>query len=592
MKLFKKLCLATALCLGTAFSANASQVDAIRTMQDIYLDDTLVSWKVYNVNDQNYVRLADLCPTVGTSLLWDSSANAVRMTSGGMTPEKPNATPEDFSDILTMATAYQDIIARLKSSYGSLSGSGIPSSTGLYFSLTQDFDGDGVEELVVSYISNYQSSQFETSWTWNVDVYNYLNGQTSKIHSKDMDFVTGSTANFGTTVSIVTDGTKFYLSYLDYTYHMYSNSESLSVYDFSNGKENLLERIDYTDTADNAGTTFTYSITTDGQKVASGTFKKSDPTYQGFHLLDYGNHSYSDVTSISETAITRTANFAETDALLARWATNPQTKEDVHAVETKQTIYLDDKAVDWLIYNVNDENYIRLADLCPEIGVGLTWDSVANAVRMTTDGTSVPVAPQETPEILPEPSMIALYAADDMFITFNTNHVIDDGENWIINGVISTRIYKSAEEIESLKKGDTISYTTGTFHFDSMSVTPEVVSDVIASTSVVRTNDYTMVAFEDDAQCPYTTWMRIGDETRYYLSSVGLWHYTPMTAVDYGTITVPKTVELLDGLGYDTIQNPYPSDIFSFYSSSNSPFFTLNVVVEQDTIVKLMQLSH
>lgn len=62
--------------------------------------------------------------------------------------------------------------------------------------------------------------------------------------------------------------------------------------------------------------------------------------------------------------------------------------EYVSAIRTKQTIFLDEQAVDWTVYNVNDENYIRLADLCPELGVGLAWDPVANAVRMTSDGSA------------------------------------------------------------------------------------------------------------------------------------------------------------------------------------------------------------
>lgn len=67
------------------------------------------------------------------------------------------------------------------------------------------------------------------------------------------------------------------------------------------------------------------------------------------------------------------------------------------AVLSKQTIYLDDKAVDWTVYNILDQNYVRLGDLCPEIGVGLAWDPYANAVRMTSYG-STPII-SEAPEV-------------------------------------------------------------------------------------------------------------------------------------------------------------------------------------------------
>lgn len=73
------------------------------------------------------------------------------------------------------------------------------------------------------------------------------------------------------------------------------------------------------------------------------------------------------------------------------------------AIRTTQTIYLDEQAVDWTVYNVMDENYIRLADLCPELGVGLVWDPVENAVRMNSDGTIPDITPAPEVETQPEP---------------------------------------------------------------------------------------------------------------------------------------------------------------------------------------------
>lgn len=70
--------------------------------------------------------------------------------------------------------------------------------------------------------------------------------------------------------------------------------------------------------------------------------------------------------------------------------------QQVYAVLSPQSIYLDGEKVDWTVYNVNDQNYIRLADLCPELGVGLWWDAENNAVGMSTDGTVPEITAAET----------------------------------------------------------------------------------------------------------------------------------------------------------------------------------------------------
>lgn len=75
----------------------------------------------------------------------------------------------------------------------------------------------------------------------------------------------------------------------------------------------------------------------------------------------------------------------------------------VSAMRTNQTIILDGETVDWTVYNVLDENYIRLADLCSELGVGLVWDPGANAVRMNSDGS--------VPETTPAPATPTYYSA-------------------------------------------------------------------------------------------------------------------------------------------------------------------------------------
>ncbi len=80
--------------------------------------------------------------------------------------------------------------------------------------------------------------------------------------------------------------------------------------------------------------------------------------------------------------------------------TSPVAQAAVDWVQAKlspQEIYLDGQKVDWTVYNVADQNYVRLADLCPEIGVGLAWDPVTGYVLMNSDGTTPEVTKVTAP---------------------------------------------------------------------------------------------------------------------------------------------------------------------------------------------------
>ncbi len=54
----------------------------------------------------------------------------------------------------------------------------------------------------------------------------------------------------------------------------------------------------------------------------------------------------------------------------------------VRAYRSDQPIYLDGKRIDCRTYNIADQNYIRLADLCGALGVGCYWDSATNSVYL------------------------------------------------------------------------------------------------------------------------------------------------------------------------------------------------------------------
>lgn len=111
----------------------------------------------------------------------------------------------------------------------------------------------------------------------------------------------------------------------------------------------------------------------------------------------------------------------------------------VSATLTSQTIFLDGESVDWTVYNVLDENYIRLADLCPELGVGLVWDPVANAVRMNSDGTIPEISAQTytatpTASTIPFPLPDLSYYPQD--IGEDLTAVVNSWANMAIYGVL------------------------------------------------------------------------------------------------------------------------------------------------------------
>ena len=54
----------------------------------------------------------------------------------------------------------------------------------------------------------------------------------------------------------------------------------------------------------------------------------------------------------------------------------------VKAYRSDQPIYLDGEKIDCRTYNIEDQNYIRLADLCGALGVGCYWDSATNSVYL------------------------------------------------------------------------------------------------------------------------------------------------------------------------------------------------------------------
>jgi len=63
--------------LTTTTGAAVDYVKARLSDQPIYLDGERIECRTYNIADQNYIRLVDLCDTLGVKWHWDSITNSV-----------------------------------------------------------------------------------------------------------------------------------------------------------------------------------------------------------------------------------------------------------------------------------------------------------------------------------------------------------------------------------------------------------------------------------------------------------------------------------------------------------------------------------
>jgi len=63
--------------LTTTTGAAVDYVKARLSDQPIYLDGERIECRTYNIADQNYIRLVDLCDALGVDWHWDSATNSV-----------------------------------------------------------------------------------------------------------------------------------------------------------------------------------------------------------------------------------------------------------------------------------------------------------------------------------------------------------------------------------------------------------------------------------------------------------------------------------------------------------------------------------
>lgn len=125
---------------------------------------------------------------------------------------------------------------------------------------------------------------------------------------------------------------------------------------------------------------------------------------------------------------------------MALWGFAPTVQATVDYVVAKlspQSIYLDGNAVDWTVYNVADQNYIRLADLCPELGVGISWDSATNSVLLTSNGTTPETTPVvTTPTIAttsaPSNTVVIPHSDEKLNLKVGDTVLCDDGYHYEI----------------------------------------------------------------------------------------------------------------------------------------------------------------
>lgn len=115
----RKLNFITGLILGVAIllttgAAASTAIQAVRSSQTIYFNGKQVNWTAYNVADQNYVRLADICEAMGVGLRWDAKTNSVHIT-----------TPDDAASAESKAV-HSSVVDVIGSGYGQAEASPNP----------------------------------------------------------------------------------------------------------------------------------------------------------------------------------------------------------------------------------------------------------------------------------------------------------------------------------------------------------------------------------------------------------------------------------------------------------------------------------
>ena len=84
----------------------------------------------------------------------------------------------------------------------------------------------------------------------------------------------------------------------------------------------------------------------------------------------------------AKSAITLTSNKTYTPEGNELVISGKQTSKQV--TETTANVYLDDKEVKFIAYNIDGNNYFKLRDVAKMMNIGVTWDANANSVGIDT----------------------------------------------------------------------------------------------------------------------------------------------------------------------------------------------------------------
>lgn len=89
--------------LTTTTGAAVDYVKARLSNQPIYLDGERIDCRTYNIADQNYIRLVDLCDALGVEWYWDSTTNSVYLGERPQPTEGTVTLPTDGSKYIPQA---------------------------------------------------------------------------------------------------------------------------------------------------------------------------------------------------------------------------------------------------------------------------------------------------------------------------------------------------------------------------------------------------------------------------------------------------------------------------------------------------------
>lgn len=504
----------------------------------IFVDHIPIDLQVYNINEENYVSLPDFSSLVGTSLECDETA--IHLTSHATDPtylSQGNGTTTDL-----FQTVIDDIIAI----YGKHETDS-QTSTGLYYVSYLDFTGDGEEDLFLSYVSFFAENIpgiYEIKH--NSEVWTVNNNVVQKLYENQIHHVMGGTAYINETCELIYDGEKWYIANTYNLIHRGYCTDRYQVTEISLENQIVEDLLFYTE-ANGDYTYFSYSLSKNNTILQEGTYLTGESFGYG-SLYDYLSEQFQQDSIIP---VYETYTY-EKNLVALEPTTATLTTLEYQAIPTTQTIYLNNKTMDWQLFTVNDTYFVRFADLCPEMDMGVDWDTESNTIKLTTDGSDPLAVPENA-------TFNEQFPNESIHIAYSPKNIIDQGSYWEIPVTLLDYPKIPQAEFEALSIGDTISYSLGFLaNVDYTKVIAKIEPE-----NLLRGEAYTLT-FEDRTNI---SWSLNEEENVYRLELVGLNPSIFCCVIGEGVVHISKNTQLIDEMGSIQGADKYIADIFDFSGS-------------------------